>query len=95
MFINYIYYNKQNNLDPGLSIPNQVKLQIIMSSSDSESTIVPVVGSDNRAQSVNPYKRANPDDSEVPRKRIRLDDSADQFNQGSTSMIDHSYGLPK
>ena len=37
MFINYIYYNKQNNLDPDLVVLDQSKHQIIMSSSDSDS----------------------------------------------------------
>ena len=39
-----------------MSIPNQVKLQIIMSSRGSESTDVPV-GSDNKAQSVVQYNQ--------------------------------------
>ena len=36
MFINYIYYNKQNNLDPDLVVLDQSKQRFIMSSSDSE-----------------------------------------------------------
>ena len=53
-----------------MSIPNQVKLQTIMSSRGSASTDVSVVGPDIKAQ------------------------SAVQFNQGRTFMLDHYYNLP-